>query len=87
MEQKERKKKEWSKKKENHLFILVVRIVVIVDFKTPKPFFLQLSSLTHISSSFVTGLYRCILIKDQVKRRKNHLNHLSYWDRRHFELC
>ena len=70
-----------------NIFISIVGFVVIVDFKTSKPFLLQLSILAHVSYSFVPGLYRCIYIKDQVKTRDNKLDHLSYDDRRHFELC
>ena len=68
-------------------FIWFVGIVVIVDFKTLKPFPLQLSILAHVSCSFAPGLYRCIFIKDQVKTRDNKLDHLSYDNRRHSELC
>ena len=70
-----------------NIFIWFVGIVVIVDFKTLKPFPLQLSILAHVSCSFIPSLYICIFIKDQVKRRDNKLDHLSYDDRRHFELC
>ena len=70
-----------------NIFIWFVGIVVIVDFKTLKPFPLQLSILAHVSWLFVPGLYRCIFIKDQVKRRDNKFDHLSYDNRRHFELC
>ena len=70
-----------------NIFISIVGFVVIVDFKTSKPLPLQLSILVHVSYSFVPGLYRCISIKDQVKTRDNKLDHLSYDDRRHFELC
>ena len=69
-----------------NIFISIVGFVVIVDFKTLKPFPLQLSILAHVSCSFVPGLYRCVFIKDQVKTRDNKLDHLSYNDRRHFEL-
>ena len=60
-----------------NIFIWFVGIVVIVDFKTLKPFPLQLSILAHVSWLFVPGLYRCIFIKDQVKTRDNKLDHLS----------
>ena len=69
-----------------HLLFVPFKVNFDWDFKTLKPFPLQLSILAHVSCSFVPGLYRCIFIKDQVKRRENKLDHLSYNDRRHFEL-